>query len=83
MASRKRIPAERADEVQSALDEFAELAIDAEPTEMVAADDDDDRNMSTRPIDQSRAEGALHVEGLREREEFLELVDHPGGVVRR
>ena len=43
------IPAERADEVQSALDEFAEFAIDAESTEVVTADDDDDGNMSDAP----------------------------------
>ena len=74
----QRVSAERADEVQSALDEFADVAIDAEATEMVAANDDDDRNVPARPGSERRTEGALHVGCLGEREEFLELVDHPG-----
>ena len=72
----QRLPGERGEEVQTMLGEAAQLGVDAEPAELVAAHGDDDRRRLEGVSGERLAERADRLDGQSVGEELLELIDH-------
>ena len=73
------ITGQRRHEVQPALDELAQLGIDAELTETVTADGDDHVATAVRVGDERPTQLIDHVRRMAELEQLLELVDDDHG----
>ena len=67
---------QRGEEVKTMLGEAAQLGVDAEPAELVAAHGDDDRRRFEGVSGERLAERADRLDGQSVGEELLELIDH-------
>ena len=72
----QRLSCERGEEMETMLGEAAQLGVDAEPAELVAAHGDDDRRRLEGVSGERLAERADRLDGQPVGEELLELIDH-------